>query len=124
MDKKKRVIHRWEFLDDLYLWLQNCDDPAINVPHKPNLIRLNKRSVGIIIEAIEDVLRCYMAYECGPNETLEIRPFKGLVLKVEREPTCEKVNSLTGETFIQRFRLRIRTYVPRYWQRIWSGLKP
>ena len=124
MDKKKRVIHRWEFLDDLYLWLQNCDDPAINVPHKPNLIRLNKRSVGIIIEAIEDVLRCYMAYECAPNETLEIRPFKGLVLKVEREPTCEKVNSLTGETFIQRFRLRIRAYVPRYWQRIWSGLKP
>lgn len=124
MDKKKRVIHRGEFLDDLYFWLQNCDDPAINVPHKPNLIRLNKRSVGIIIEAIEDVLKCYMSYECGPNETLEIRPFKGLVLKVEREEPCEKVNPLTGETFFQQFRLRIRAYVPRYWQRIWSNLKP
>lgn len=124
MDKKKRVIHRGEFLEDMYFWLQNCDNPAINVPNKPNLIRLNKRSVGIIVECIEDVLKYYVVNECGPNEILEIRPFKGLVLRVEREPSCEKVNSLTGETFLQKFRLRIQAYVPRYWQRIWSNLKP
>lgn len=120
-EQAKTVISAKDLMDDLYLMIQESKDPDLKVDGKPYLMRLNKRSIKKIYGMMDEILS-YYTYEADFGEMVEIRPFRGVVIQAENQPATETVNNLTGQSFIQSKRRKIRAYICRYWRRKTSNL--
>lgn len=116
MPKNKLIINKKQIIDDLWRKLQSSDNPAIKA--------INCKSLTTIYKMLENTLMCYLAdtdLSCD-DMTVEIRPFKGLVIRRFVEPAETKINNLTGKEYTKRERTRFCAYIPQYWVREWNGL--
>lgn len=116
MPKEKLIITKKQIVDDLWRKMQSSDNPAISA--------INRKSLTTIYKMLENTLMCYLAdtdlsYE---DMTVEIRPFKGLVIRRFIEPAETKINNLTGKEYTKRERTRFCAYIPQYWSRNWNEL--
>lgn len=116
MPKEKLIINKKQIIDDLLGKLQNSDNPAIRA--------INRKSLKTIYEMIENTITDYLTNTdlCFDDVTVEIRPFRGLVIKRFIEPAETKVNNLTGKEYTKVKRTRYCAYIPPYWARGWNEL--
>lgn len=115
MPKNKLIINKKQIIDDLWRKLQSSDNPAISV---------NRKSLKTIYDMLETTIMDYLSNTdlSYADLTVEIRPFRGLVIRRFTEPEETKVNNLTGKVYTKKERTRYCAYIPPYWVRSWNEL--
>lgn len=116
MPKDKIIINKKQIIDELWRKLESSDNPAIKA--------INHKSLTTIYKMLETTIMSYLTDSdlCFDDITVEIRPFRGLVIRRFIEPAETKVNNLTGKVYTKRERTRYVAYIPQYWSRNWNEL--
>lgn len=115
MPRNKLIITKKQIIDDLWRKMQSSDNPAISV---------NRKLLKTIYEMFENTITDYLTNKdlSYDDMTVEIRPFRGLVIKRFVEPAETKINNLTGKEYTKGERTRYVAYIPQYWSRNWNEL--
>lgn len=125
------VIDRQEIIDDLLDAIKQSTDNRIKIPGEKYKIRLNKRSIKIIYNMLEEIIANYLNIHSDELENdddgdysnkILIRPFGFLRLECYDSYEKEAINHLTGEPYTKPHTRHFYAYISKYWRRKWNEI--
>lgn len=127
MIKRKHIPIDWYIgqdmlAEDLVSQIMACNNPAIRVPYQKDVIKLDNKSMKIILQLLSKCIQYYLKdCEIYDNGQIVVEPFRGLKLYSFDEPGATITNKLTGQQMYQTPRRRFGAFFTRYMQRVWNG---